>query len=260
MRLFVYVCPKGPYMRYFAELSYHGGPFFGWQKQPNQMSVQEAIEQGMSTILGSPIELTGCGRTDTGVHARQYFAHFDFLGEFPEQFLRRLNKFLPAAIAFRRIFPVGPEAHARYDAVSRSYVYQIDLQKNPFRGDMAYHFPFFGQLDPNLLQPAADLLLEYEEFYPFCKSNTDTKTNRCQLSRVAWEYAPHEQTLTFHISADRFLRGMVRLIVGMCLNVGLGKQSLEDVRTALDHQTRLTRSWSVPPQGLFLTDIRYPYV
>ena len=99
MRLFVYVCPKGPYMRYFAELSYHGGPFFGWQKQPNQMSVQEAIEQGMSTILGSPIELTGCGRTDTGVHARQYFAHFDFSGEFPEQFLRRLNKFLPAAIA-----------------------------------------------------------------------------------------------------------------------------------------------------------------
>lgn len=246
-------------MRYFAELAYRGTRYLGWQKQPGQEpTVQEAIENAMSTILGADIEVVGCGRTDTGVHAREYVLHFDFSGEFPQGFLTRLNKFLPPDIAFRRLYSVPPEAHARFDAVERSYEYHIDLSKNPFATDLAWFFPFRDRLDYERTREAATLLLSYEEFFPFCKSNTDVHTMRCNLKRSEWKKDDATDRLTFHITSNRFLRGMVRLVVGMCLNVGMGQVTLDEVKKAMDTQTRLAKSWSVPPEGLYLCGIKYP--
>jgi tRNA pseudouridine38-40 synthase len=246
-------------MRYFVELAYNGKAYFGWQRQPNAISVQQSIEEALSTILRSEITITGCGRTDTGVHAKQYFIHFDFEEKFPKGFLSRINKFLPQDIVFYNLFAVKPEAHARFDAYERSYEYHLSFQKTPFYPDTSYHFPFAEQLNFEKMQEANQLLLEYEEFFPFCKTNTDVKTMKCELSRAQWE-RPNEQSAVFHITANRFLRGMVRLIVGMNLNVGLGKTTLEELKTAMDNQSRLKKSLSVPPQGLFLTGIKYPYV
>lgn len=223
------------------------------------MSVQQVIEEKLSIILNTKIEVTGCGRTDTGVHARQYFLHFDYELELPEGITGRLNRILPPDIAFKNFSEVPAAAHARYDAVQRSYEYYVGFYKNPFTAETVFHFPFARQLDLEKMQEAAALLLEYDEFFPFCKANSDVKTMKCSLNRAEWVYDPKDEDLVFHIAADRFLRGMVRLIVGMCLNVGLGKLSLELVKAALDNQTRLSKSYSVPPHGLFLTEIRYPF-
>ncbi len=244
-------------MRYFSELAYKGTKYNGWQRQPNAPSVQQAIEEALATILGTAIEVTGCGRTDTGVHASQYFLHFDFEGDFPKEFLRRFNKLLPPDVAIRSVFEVAPDAHARFDAVRRSYEYHIVLDKNPFLTDTAWHFPFFEKLNIEKTQAAAALLLHYQVFQPFCKSNTNVKTMECDLYRSEWVLDEAARRMVFHISANRFLRGMVRLIVGMSLNVGLGKVELDEVREALDGQVLLKKSWSVPPDGLFLTEVRY---
>jgi tRNA pseudouridine38-40 synthase len=244
-------------MRYFSELAYSGTNYHGWQKQPNAFSVQEMIEQAFSTILGAEIEVVGCGRTDAGVHASQYFMHFDYDGNFPDEFLKRVNKFLPGDIAIRRIFQVKEDAHARFDAVRRSYSYFIVLEKNPFASGLSWHFPFFEKLDFQKTQQAATLLLNYTDFQPFCKSNTDVKTMKCHIIRSEWALDDVQRKMTYHITADRFLRGMVRLIVGMCLHVGLGKIPIDEVRHALEHQTLIKKSWSVPPHGLFLTEVKY---
>ena len=213
----------------------------------------------MSTILGGKIETTGCGRTDAGVHASQYFAHFDWEGPIPNGFSGRLNRLLPPDIALYRVFEAAPDAHARFDAVLRSYEYRILLRKDPFYAETAWHFPFFSRLNLDKVQYAAGLLMEYESFFPFCKSETDAKTMRCALSRSEWILDERAGRFTFHISSDRFLRGMVRLIVGMCLNVGLGQVSIDEVRQALEMEQRLQKSYSVPPNGLFLTEVRYPF-
>lgn len=244
-------------MRYFSELAYQGTSYNGWQKQPNAPSVQETVEKAFSTILRTELEVTGCGRTDTGVHASQYFLHFDFDGEFPDGFISRINKFLPSDIAIRRFFKVKPEAHARFDAVRRSYEYHLVLEKNPFEIDTAWHFPFFENLDLEKLHEAATLLLEYDEFAPFCKTNNDAKTNICALSRSEWVLDKNNRRMVYHITSNRFLRGMVRLIAGMCLNAGLGKISIAEVRKALDTQELLKNSLSVPPHGLFLSEVKY---
>ena len=245
--------------RYFAELSYLGLRYNGWQRQPKAPSVQEDIEKAISTILRKKTEVVGCGRTDTGVHAKKYFLHFDHEGEFPEAFLNRLNKFLPLDIAFRKVVEVHDGAHARYDAHYRAYEYHIEFRKNPFAKDTALFYPFAGQLDLDHLNRAAEILKNYDEFFPFCKSKSDVKTMVCELHRSEWIFDEQNEKLVFHIAANRFLRGMVRLIVGMCLNVSLGKIKMEEVKIAMDSQTRLSKSYSVPPQGLFLTDIRYPF-
>lgn len=245
-------------MRYFLELSYHGANYHGWQKQPQAVSVQEVLEQAFSTVLNHPIEITGCGRTDTGVHASQYFAHFDFQGQFPREFLRRINKFLPKDIAIHQLFPVDWQQHSRFDAHYRAYRYHLSPVKDVFRPATVLYYPRATQLNKTLMEEAAALLLEYDHFLPFCKTGSDAKTMRCTLHRSEWVFT--EKEYVYHIAANRFLRGMVRLIVGMQLSVGLGKIKLPEVRHALDTQTRLPKALSVAPEGLFLTEVRYPFL
>lgn len=246
-------------MRYFSELAYKGTNYVGWQRQPNGISVQEKLEDAFSTILRTPMHILGCGRTDTGVHASQFFINFNFDGEFPRGFISRINKFLPKDIAIKSIFPVEEELSARFDANHRSYEYHICFQKNPFLVQTIYYHPFPGQIDLKLMQEAASLLLNYDSFFPFCKSRSDAKTMLCELRRAEWVFNKKEQKLVFYISSNRFLRGMVRLIVGMCLNIGLGRLMIEDVKEAMDKQIRLKKDWSVEAKGLFLTEVRYPF-
>ena len=247
-------------MRYFLKLSYHGKNYCGWQIQPHAPSVQESLENAFFTITREKVEITGCGRTDTGVHALEYFAHVDLQQALPQHFLNRLNKVLPADIAIAQIIEVPADAHARFDAVYRAYAYQIEGRKNPFTCETASFIYNFNELDFEKMQQAAALLLKYEQFFPFCKSNSDAHTMQCSLFRSEWEWNLSAQKAVYHIAANRFLRGMVRLIVGMCLNVGSGKLQIDTVEQALIEQKLLEPSSSAPPQGLALTAIRYPYL
>lgn len=245
--------------RYFLECSYLGTEYFGWQKQPRQLSIQETIEDAFTTILGRKVEMTGCGRTDTGVHAKGYVAHLNFNGTFPPNFLRRVNKFLPRDIVIHHLYPVHWDAHARFDAYHRAYEYHLVFVKDPFKQNQAYYYAFAQRPDLERMQQAASLLMEYQEFYPFCKSNHQSKTTICDLRQSEWVTGEHPDHYVYHIASNRFLRGMVRLVVGMCINVGTGKVTLEEVREAMNRQNRLKKSTSAPPEGLYLTDIRYPF-
>ncbi len=242
-------------MRYFASISYKGTRYNGWQRQPNDTTVQETIEKAFKTLFREEVLVTGCGRTDTGVHALEYVLHFDANGGLPDKMLNRLNKMLPKDIAFHWIKEVADEAHARFDASHRAYSYHIVPGKDPFATDTAFFYPFFHKVDQQKMQKAAALLKKYNEFFTFCKSKTQVKTMACDIYRSEWIFT--EKEMVYHISANRFLRGMIRMVVGMCLNVGLGKLTLEEVEEALQKQERLRKSYSVPPQGLFLRDIRY---
>jgi tRNA pseudouridine38-40 synthase len=244
-------------MRYFAELAYCGTSYAGWQKQPDQRTVQSVLEHWLSTLLRTHVEVTGCGRTDTGVHARYYVAHFDVPELLPENFLFRINQVLPSDIVVYRIWEVAPEAHARFDARHRAYEYHLCGVKDPFRQHTSLYYPRASAVNWEQAQAAVKLLLDYQEFFPFCKSDHDAHTLRCDLRRSEWIWDADTQQGVYHISADRFLRGMVRLIVGMSLQVGLGKLELEQVRHALDTQTLLPKSLSAPPEGLFLTEVVY---
>lgn len=242
--------------RYVLELAYKGTNYAGWQRQPNALSVEEAVETTLSTILGQPIEIVGCGRTDTGVHASYYVAHFDFSGDFPPAFRRRINRFIDDDISVLGLYRVAPDFHARFHADARGYTYRMVLHKDPFRPDTVASLPQMADIDRQKMQAAANILLEYGDFAPFCKTNSDAFTMKCQLTQARWDFADGEWT--FHISANRFLRGMVRLIVGMCLRVGEGKLSLADLRRAMNEQARLPKPWSAPAAGLYLSEVRYP--
>lgn len=243
--------------RYVLELAYNGTNYAGWQRQPNALSVEEVVDTTLSRILNEKIKIVGCGRTDAGVHASHYVAHFDFSGTFPPFFLKRFNRFLVEDVSVSSLYRVPPGFHARFHATGRSYVYEVALIKDVFRKDTVASLPQLrGQVDQGAMQAAARMLLEYEAFAPFCKTNSDAFTMNCDLTEARWEFRPDHWT--FHISANRFLRGMVRLIVGMCIRVGQGKLKLEELRTALDEQTRLPKPWSAPAEGLFLSSIRYP--
>ncbi len=243
-------------MRYFVELSYQGTAYHGYQIQPNQISVQETLEHAFSTILNETIVVVGCGRTDTGVHAKQYFIHFEFNGVLPSDFQNRLNKFLPKDIAIHAIFPVEKDVHARFDAFRRKYEYWISLDKSPFDYPLSWYYFNGKNLNLSLMEEAANLIGTYQEFATFCKTNSDAKTMKCTIYEARWER--QENRLVFHIAANRFLRGMVRLIVGACVQIGEGKASIADLKTALDEQKQMVKSLSVPAQGLYLMEIHYP--
>lgn len=245
-------------MRYFLTLSYRGTRYAGWQIQPNAPTVQATLETALSTILRQKIEITGCGRTDTGVHASYYIAHFDAEGALPPTFLNGLNSILPEDIAIHDIQLVQPEAHARFDAFERAYEYHFSLQKNPFKTETAWFYPQFALLDFEKMQETAALLPQYSAFFPFCKSNSGLEHYNCVLKSAFWEQRPDDQEWVFHIRANRFLRGMVRLIVGACVQVGRGQLQVDDIKNALEAQKSLKKSLSAPPTGLFLTDVKYP--
>lgn len=246
-------------MRYFLSLAYKGARYAGWQRQSNAMSVQETLEQALATILGHPTPVTGCGRTDAGVHARYYVAHLDTGQALPRSFLNGLNSLLPPDIAVYTVAPVADNAHARYDAYERSYAYCIMLRKDPFAAETHWIYPQGARLDLEKMQAAAALLPEFSAFFPFCKTHSGVEHYTCTLTRSEWQADPADHRLVYHISANRFLRGMVRLIVGACIQVGKGQLRIDDVRNALKNQTAMKKNMSVPPQGLALTDVKYPY-
>ncbi|MBK9256437.1 MAG: tRNA pseudouridine(38-40) synthase TruA [Saprospiraceae bacterium] len=245
-------------MRYFIRLSYCGTHYNGWQNQkPGKgISVQKTIQDAISTLLRKETIITGCGRTDAGVHASDYKAHFDFEPEITnESFIHKLNKLLPPDIVVQALQEMPEGAHARFDAISRSYVYHMHTTKSAFR---PFSF-FYKYTKPDFikLKAAAAIISDYNDFTTFCKTRTDTKTNLCRISESKW-LQTSEHTWEYHITADRFLRGMVRLIVGMCLNVCREKLTIDDVKKALECKTRTGHDWSVPAEGLFLSDVAYP--
>lgn len=244
-------------MRYFLEISYNGHAYVGWQRQPNGVSIQEVLEDTIALIMQEPVQITGCGRTDSGVHARRYIGHLDLQGLLPTRLVQRLNRMLPHDIVIHDLFEVAAEAHARFDATCRSYRYYISLGKDPFSPNMAWHYPHTHLVNQDLMQKAATLLLDFHDYAPFCKSNHDAETSLCDLSASSWTF--DNERWVYHVEANRFLRGMVRLIVGMCLEVGQGKLSLDEVVASFDEKRQVSRAWSVPPDGLYLDRIDYPH-
>ncbi len=242
-------------MRYFIEIAYNGKNYFGWQRQPEQMSVQEVLEERLSTLLREEIKLTGAGRTDTGVHAKQLFAHFDSdkIENF-DDFIFRMNSFLPKDISLKNIFKVKQDAHARFDAVEREYEYLISLEKDPFSQDFA--FQINNKPDVDLMNQAAEMLLCHKDFQCFSRSKTDVKTYNCTIVKAHWE--AKNNRLIFTIAADRFLRNMVRAIVGTLLDVGYGKTTLKDFKAILKSKSREEAGASAPAHGLYLTKVVYP--
>ncbi|MEL6812563.1 MAG: tRNA pseudouridine(38-40) synthase TruA [Bacteroidota bacterium] len=241
-------------MRYFVEVAYNGKNYHGWQIQPDAISVQEVLERALSTLLRTEIKVTGAGRTDTGVHARQLFAHFDHMGiDNERELVFRLNSFLPKDIAIKKIAKVK-EAHARFDAIEREYEYIISLSKDPFQQDYAY---LIHQLpDVDKMNKAAQVLLEYKDFQCFSRSKTDVKTYYCDIKKAFWEVKGDQ--LIFTISADRFLRNMVRAIVGTLLEIGFGKISLDQFHDIIKSKDRGKAGASAPAHGLYLTRVLYP--
>lgn len=242
-------------MRYFIQLAYNGKAYHGWQIQPNAITVQETIEHGLSTILNTKLAIVGAGRTDTGVHASQMFAHFDFDDDFnTKNLVYKLNSFLPNDIAIKAIFEVKSDAHARFNAIKRTYNYRIALTKDVFDYDYTYHVQL--PLDINKMNQASALLLDYIDFQCFSKSNTDVKTYNCKIEVALWKQ--EGDILTFTISADRFLRNMVRAIVGTLIDVGLGKLKVKDMHSIIQSKDRSKAGFSVPAKGLYLTEVVYP--
>lgn len=241
-------------MRYFIELSYHGKNYHGWQMQPDAISIQEKLNDAVTKVWGESIEVVGAGRTDTGVHAKQMFAHFDSQNEKPKEASHRLNSILPDDIVVYKVFEVQPEAHARFDAISRSYEYKIWLGRNPFLLDFSWQI-HSKKIDVSKMNEAASLLLQYKNFQCFSKVKTDVYTYNCNVTEARWVLEGRE--LVFYISANRFLRNMVRAIVGTLVDVGLGKISKTDFEEIIKSKNRSNAGLSVPAKGLFLTAIKY---
>jgi tRNA pseudouridine38-40 synthase len=243
--------------RYFIHLSYDGSEYFGWQRQDNAVTVQQKMEEALSILLGNKTGITGCGRTDTGVHARNFYAHFNsepLDAQFMVNLTHRLNRFLPKDIAITEIKKVKPDAHARFSAISRTYCYYIQLYKTPF--GRAYAWQQHNQPDTDLMNQACDILLKTNDFTSFSKLHTQTATNICRVSEAIWQKTGNE--LVFNIKADRFLRNMVRAIVGTLWKVGMKQISLSDFQAIIHKKDRCEAGISVPANGLFLENVEYP--
>lgn len=242
-------------MRYFFEISYQGTHYSGWQSQLNAISIQSVVEEVLSTLLRSTIEITGSGRTDAGVHCEQQFFHVDLPSSVDAVQLKyRLNSFLPADIAIHSIRPVRDDVHARYDAVERAYQYRIMREKNAFRQHLRWHY--FKPLDVTTMNKAAALLTGTHDFESFSKVKTDVKHFLCDIRSAEWN--EHGEELVFTISANRFLRGMVRSIVGTLINVGSGSIGIDEFSDIIKSRDRRNAGANVPPQGLFLVRVTYP--
>jgi len=264
--------------RYFIEIAFKGTNYHGWQVQRNAVSVQEVLNNALCTVFRENISTVGCGRTDAGVHAKQLFAHFDVqaqrdkvdenekdenenagLGfqsdQYINRYLRSINALLPTDIAAKALFKVKPEAHARFDAISRSYEYHMHIGKNPFLTD--YSWQVKDELDIEKMNEAAEIMMEYEDFSCFSKSNTQVFTNNCTITFAQWRRLENRR-IVFEISANRFLRNMVRAIVGTLIEIGKGNQKVGYIREVLKSKNRSIAGISVPACGLFLTNVIYP--
>ena len=252
-------------MRYFIELAYNGTNYHGWQYQPDADSVQETLNKALSLLLKTEIDIVGAGRTDSGVHAKQMFAHFDYETEIDiPQLVHKLNSFLPKDIAVFNILKVSDEAHARFDATKRTYEYHIHTIKNVFENDGSYQFQL--PLDIDRMNEACQILFTHIDFECFSKVNTDVHTFNCVIFEANWTRGNSEASgkqygdkLIFTISADRFLRNMVRAIVGTMINIGTGKISLADFEKIIESKDRSQAGFSVPAHGLYLTKIEYKF-
>jgi tRNA pseudouridine38-40 synthase len=243
--------------RYFIKLSFKGTAYHGWQIQPNAPTVQAVLNRDMSIILGEPVETTGAGRTDTGVHARVFFAHFDTEKDqldSDRKLIYQLNGILPADISVQEIVKVDPEAHARYSALSRTYEYHIVRAKDPFLPEFAH--VVYRKLDMQKVSEATSILPGYTDFTSFTRVDTDVSNFNCRILQAEWKYDEH--LIVFTIKADRFLRNMVRAVVGTLLEVGLGRISPEGFRKIIESRDRTAAGPSAPARGLFLTAIDYP--
>ena len=252
-------------MRYFIKLAYKGTNYHGWQYQPEASSIQETLNKALSLLLKTDIKIVGAGRTDTGVHAKQMFAHFDFESEIDASHLvHKLNSFLPKDIVIFNIVKVADEAHARFDATKRTYEYHITTHKNAFENESSYYF--HTPLDIPKMNQACQILINHNDFECFSKTNTDVRTFNCKIFEAHWTMGAAEQDgakqegnkLVFTITADRFLRNMVRAIVGTMLNIGTNKISLSDFKKIIESKDRSQAGFSVPAHGLYLTKIEYP--
>lgn len=242
-------------MRFFIELSYNGKAYHGWQIQPNAITVQEVLENALSLLIDEEISIVGAGRTDTGVHAEQMFAHFDTNQKLDcSQLTYKLNAFLPNDIAIKSVMQVHSEAHARFDALSRTYIYKISVNKDPFLTESAYYFK--NELDIECMNLASNLLFKYKNFKCFSRSNTDVKTYNCIIMKAEWQM--HNGQLIFTIQADRFLRNMVRALVGTMLDIGTGKMSLAQFDAVLNSEDRTKAGSSAPAHALYLQAVTYP--
>ncbi len=245
-------------MRYFIEIAYDGTPYYGWQRQPNAITVQEVLENALSKLMREKILVSGAGRTDAGVHAQQLFAHFDLNDDYePEaclQLVFRLNRFLPPSIAVNSVFKVNPQAHARFDALSRSYAYWLTPKKDPFLVNRAYLLE--NPLNIEAMNGAAKMLLGKKDFKCFSRSKTDVKTYICEVTQAEWQQ--EDCGYVFRVSADRFLRNMVRAMVGTLLKMGHDGDGVLDMQKILEGRDRKYAGPSVPAHGLYLTQVTYP--
>jgi tRNA pseudouridine38-40 synthase len=244
--------------RYFIRLSFNGETFHGWQSQHNAPSIQSTLRDAMSVILREPVEITGAGRTDAGVHAHEFYAHVDLSHELSQnqrkELVYHLNGYLPDAISIREIMPVKKSAHSRFSAISRTYQYIITRKKDPFRQAFSLYYP--GNLNLDLMNQGADVIKNNLDFTSFAKLPKETKTNICHVEYAEWE--EKGDLLVFTITADRFLRNMVRAIVGTLIELGRGKISLEDLDRIILSRVRGAAGYSVPANGLFLVAVNYP--
>lgn len=243
--------------RFFIHLAYRGTNYNGWQAQPNGVTVQEELNTALSTVLRTQIETMGCGRTDTGVHASSFYAHFDCETPFERDWLIfKLNQLLSPDIAIYDITEVEVGAHVRFDATLRTYKYYIHTKKDPFLQDISWYTHF--QLDLDVMSEASDILLKTSDFASFCKGGSEHKTTKCRLAACRWERDEHR--ITFTISADRFLRNMVRSIVGTSVDLGRGKITLEAFNEIVQLKDRSRAGTSAPAHGLFLSAVNYSFL
>ena len=244
-------------MRYFLEFAYKGTNYHGWQSQPNAISVQETLNKAISLILKTEIDLVAAGRTDTGVHAKQMFAHFDYDIEIDTNFLvHKLNSFLPKDIAVLAIHNVHKDAHARFDATKRTYKYHIHTQKNVFENDSSWYCK--NSLNIDLMNKACEILFNHTDFECFSKVHTNVNTFNCKIFEANWKQDNNQ--LIFTITADRFLRNMVRAIVGTMIYIALEKVSLQEFEEIIQSKDRKKAGFSVPAHGLYLTKVEYPFL
>jgi len=244
--------------RYFIKLSFDGTLYHGWQSQKNAISIQKVLSDALSMILREDVCLTGCGRTDSGVHAREYFAHLNLDKDLSKmqisKLVFKLNSYLRKDIAIQAIFPVRPDAHARFSATLRTYKYYLSLKKDPFLVNQSYYH--YGPVDMDLMNKGAQLIMKYSDFTSFSKVDSDTKTKICKITESGWERC--DELLVFTISANRFLRNMVRAIVGTLLDLGTGKMGMKDLKLVIEAKNRCDAGDSVPAAGLFLEKVEYP--